>query len=65
MTYLDKYPNCIGCPVSKYCGTAVASTKCCRSYQEGKSFMAFSSEPTMEQIDDYAISQIILQKEFM
>ena len=23
MRYLDKYPNCIGCPVKKFCGTMV------------------------------------------
>ena len=26
---LDKYPNCAGCPVIKYCGTMVASTLLC------------------------------------
>ena len=26
---LDKYPNCVGCPVYKYCGTMVASTLLC------------------------------------
>lgn len=26
---LDKYPNCVGCPVIKYCGTMVASTLLC------------------------------------
>ena len=31
MTYLDKYPHCVGCPVSKYCGTMVQSTRLCRS----------------------------------
>ena len=67
MTYLDKYPSCIGCPVYKYCGTAVSSVKLCHSYKEdtNKSFMAISSEPTKEEIDDYAISQIILQNEIM
>ena len=34
MTYLDKYPSCIGCPVYQYCGTAVSSTKLCHSYKE-------------------------------
>lgn len=34
MTYLDKYPNCNGCPVEKYCGTAVACTKLCHSYND-------------------------------
>lgn len=32
MSYLDKYPHCNGCPVSKYCGTMIQSTKLCRSY---------------------------------
>lgn len=34
MTYLDKYPNCNGCPVEKYCGTAVGSVRLCHSYNE-------------------------------
>jgi hypothetical protein len=34
MTYLDKYPNCINCPVEKYCGTVVGSIKLCHSYNE-------------------------------
>ena len=34
MTYLDKYPNCIGCPVSKWCGTVVGCIKLCHSYKE-------------------------------
>lgn len=32
MKYLDKYPDCLGCPVSKYCGTAVSSIRLCNSY---------------------------------
>lgn len=32
MRYLDKYKDCIGCPVSKWCGTAVSSTSLCNSY---------------------------------
>lgn len=31
MTYLDKYPHCKGCPVHKYCGTMVQSTRLCKS----------------------------------
>ena len=31
MSYIDKYPDCIGCPVSKYCGTMVGSIKLCHS----------------------------------
>ena len=34
MTYLEKYPDCIGCPVSKYCGTAVGSVRLCHSYND-------------------------------
>ena len=34
MTYLDKYPNCNGCPVIKYCGTAVSCIKLCQSYND-------------------------------
>ena len=33
MKYLDMYPNCKGCPVAKYCGTMVQSTRLCNSYQ--------------------------------
>ena len=67
MTYLDKYPNCNGCPVAKYCGKAVSSIKLCHSYKEpdNKTFMAISSDVTKEQIDEDAISRIILQNEFM
>lgn len=36
MTFLDKYPKCIGCPVSKWCGTAVSSIKLCHSYKDNK-----------------------------
>ena len=35
MSYLDHYPNCLGCPVSKYCGTAVSSIRLCHSYDDG------------------------------
>jgi hypothetical protein len=33
MTYYDKY-HCIGCPVSKWCGTAVAATRLCHSLDD-------------------------------
>lgn len=33
MKYIDKYPHCINCPVDKYCGTVVASTKLCNSLE--------------------------------
>ena len=55
MSYLDKYPSCIGCPVSKYCGTMVGSIKLCNSYDE----------PSIEEIDTYAEEQIALSLEIM
>jgi len=33
MTYYDVY-HCINCPVEKYCGTMVSSTRLCHSYKE-------------------------------
>ena len=51
MTYLDKYPNCIGCPVYQYCGTAVSSTKLCHSYKEEES----KEEDDIEALAEYYI----------
>lgn len=34
MTYLDKYPDCNGCPHRKYCGLMVGSIRLCNSYDE-------------------------------
>lgn len=34
MRYLDKYPGCIGCPVSKYCGTIIGCLRLCNSYRD-------------------------------
>lgn len=34
MRYIDKYPGCQGCPVSKYCGTMVSCSRLCNSYKE-------------------------------
>ena len=42
MSYLDKYPSCIGCPVTKYCGTMVGSIKLCNSYDE----------PSIEEVEE-------------
>ena len=55
MSYLDKYPSCIGCPVSKYCGTMVGSIKLCNSYDE----------PSIEEENAYAEEQIALSLEIM
>lgn len=32
MRFLDKYPDCKGCPVKKYCGTMISSIRLCNSY---------------------------------
>lgn len=32
MSYLDKYPGCVGCPVEVYCGTVVSCFRLCNSY---------------------------------
>ena len=55
MSYLDKYPSCISCPVSKYCGTMVGSIKLCNSYDE----------PSIEEENAYAEEQIALSLEIM
>ena len=55
MSYLDKYPSCIGCPVTKYCGTMVGSIKLCNSYDG----------PSIEEVDAYAEEQIALSLEIM
>lgn len=34
--YIDAYPGCVGCPVVKYCGTMIQSTRLCRSYGQQK-----------------------------
>ena len=69
MRYIDKYPNCIGCPVIKYCGTAVSSIRLCNSYKEDSnvSMIAVSSKDITPKnaLDEYAIEQIILQEEIM
>lgn len=36
MKYLDKYPNCVGCPVKKWCGTMISCLRLCKSYRENK-----------------------------
>ena len=73
MRYIDKYPNCIGCPVEKYCGTMVSSIKLCNSYtykeesSTNVSMVAVSSKDITpkDALDDYAIEQITLQQEIM
>lgn len=36
MSYLEKYPKCTGCPVSKYCGTMISSTRLYNSYESSR-----------------------------
>jgi hypothetical protein len=31
MKYIDIYKQCVGCPVSPYCGTVISSIKLCNS----------------------------------
>ena len=33
MKYIDKYPNCKGCPVYEFCGTMISSIRLCNSYE--------------------------------
>lgn len=59
MTYLDKYPNCNGCPVARYCGTAVGSIKLCHSYndsvaeKEKSHILTLSKAVAMEGDEEY------------
>lgn len=55
MSYLSHYSNCIGCSVTKYCGTVVGSIKLCNSYDE----------PSIEEEGAYAEKQIALSLEIM
>lgn len=50
MSYLDKYPNCIDCPVTKYCGTMVSSIKLCHSCDES----------SVEKTDAYAVEHVAM-----
>ena len=57
MTYLDKYPNCIGCPVEKYCGTMIGSIRLCHSYKEDteeKTPVLTLSKATSKSEEEYA-----------
>lgn len=50
MRYLDVYKNCNGCPVSKYCGTAVGSIKLCNSYNDQPVETDEREEPVPEEV---------------
>ena len=64
MTYLDKYPNCNGCPVEKLCGTAVGSIRLCHSYndavaeKENQHVLALSNADFNE--DEYIEEQLTM-----
>ncbi len=59
MTYLEKYPNCNGCPVSRYCGTAVSSIRLCHSYndsiaeKEKSHVLTLSKATPMDEEEEY------------
>lgn len=55
MKYIDVYKGCIGCPVSKYCGTMISSIRLCYSY----------NEPSIEELDACAEEQIAMSLEIM
>lgn len=52
MSYLDHYPNCIGCPVEKYCGTAVSSIRLCHSYDDSMSQKESAHTLTLSKAED-------------
>ena len=52
MSYLDHYPNCIGCPVEKYCGTAVSSIRLCHSYDDSMSQRESAHALTLSKAED-------------
>lgn len=60
MTYLEKYPNCDGCPVYKWCGTAVSSIRLCHSYNDAvaenqrASHVLTLSKAAQDDADSYA-----------
>lgn len=60
MTYLDKYPNCNGCPVEKYCGTAVSSIKLCHSYKEPSTPTLVLTEYASKKETDYIEERITM-----
>ena len=60
MTYLDKYPNCNGCPVEKYCGTAVSSIKLCHSYKEPSTTTLVLTESASKKETDYIEERITM-----
>lgn len=65
MSYLDKYPNCNGCPVEEYCGTVVACTKLCHSYNDAtmaneKSHALTLSKPSSDMTDEQIEERITM-----
>lgn len=49
MRYLDKYPDCVGCPHTKYCGLMVGSIKLCNSYDYREKETTTTTSPDEEQ----------------
>ena len=55
MSYLDKYPDCAGCPVSKYCGTMVSSIRLCHSCDDKDTHvLTLSKAASIDNEEEYA-----------
>lgn len=65
MSYLDKYPQCIGCPVSKYCGTMVRSTRLCKSYQPEEYEEETQEDTDKEMYEDMVANDYLMEDHFI
>ena len=66
MKYLDKYPECKGCPVTEYCGTMVSSLRLCNSYNDNESLIDLATDDELKEYyeDEKADYYIEMQKSF-
>ena len=66
MKYLDKYPECSGCPVVNYCGTMISSSRLCNSYNDNESLLDFATDEELKEYyeDDKADYYIEMQKAY-
>ena len=65
MYYLDKYPQCIGCPVSKYCGTMIQSTRLCKSYQPEEYEEDTQEDMDKEMYEDMVANDYLMEDHFV
>lgn len=61
MSYLAEYPYCIGCPVTKYCGTMVSSLKLCNSYSKNNARHKKEAVITPEKIEATIVEPKIIE----